>query len=211
MAKYILALKIQELKTMLSSSRVDKQNKNKLHLTGDFMQVFNNMASIHEFGEKHKVNLKKTNAVAYVKRDRSNTPLLRINSNCVLCSSNCKYTITIEHYQVDEKLNAISGREFVDVQFVRQNEHVHESVTVKLTGEKRKEVAQDIKLNHNGSAKRYMLSATAKGIPVPSTDVLRQAKSELNKQKSIETKEFKIENDIDVSTDQQNMINNEGL
>lgn len=43
-----------------------------------------------------------------------------------MCSSNCKYIITFEYNQVDDKLNAISGREFVDVLFERQNDHIHQ-------------------------------------------------------------------------------------
>lgn len=206
MEEYIIALSLNRLKNdVLSSTRVDKMNKNKYHLTGNFMTVFNELVRSRE---NLNVNLKSSNAVMYRKFERSDTPFLRVNAYCSLCSSNCKYAILIENNQLDEQGNTKSGRDYVDCKISKHAEHFHEQPTLRLTDEERQRVVTEIQLDHKSSAKRYVLEQTAKGLEVQSEDVLRQAKSEFLKKKSMQVvNDVKIENDINVSVSSQKANN----
>ena len=176
MNTYIIPILNIDLYKILEKKVVDPSNKDKYHIRGKFIHIFDKYIIEKE---KIQVELKQTNAVIYTTTERSTTPFMRVNANCKICSNTCKYTITIDK---DPFKNSQTNRDYSDVSITVSGPHTHNN-TIKLNGENRAKTAEEITNKFHGSSKKYFLDKKAKGFNPPNELALRKCHSEHNQQK----------------------------
>ncbi|CAF0964375.1 unnamed protein product [Brachionus calyciflorus] len=93
MSEYTIAVTIQHFKRITETLAVDKSNKDKFHIRGNYISFIEPYINSHE---QLNVKLKPSNAVIYKIIERESTPYLRINANFTLCSETNKYLILIK-------------------------------------------------------------------------------------------------------------------
>jgi hypothetical protein len=144
------------------------------------------------------IQLQPINSVMYEEPNKVQT-YIRINADCKICKKQydepklhtrdiCKFTFIIEQNPFslnDSKKIDHHNKEYVDVKVRQLNDHKHDlkpEIKLNMRNEERKAIAEDMILNHRGSAKRYQLAAISRDKKsIPSLYALRKVKGEYTK------------------------------
>lgn len=178
--KYTFQVPVSSVKEIIDKSIIQAKNEDKkVNMTGNFMSIFLERIKEKEPELDNKnFSIEKKNYYFYrpLTKRRANAAFLRIDGKCALCKGEnaCKYLLEIK--DEDEKDN-------YTVNVSKNNEHNHEQIDnsnpkIRVCGEERKKMANDINLNANGSAKKFSELLAYESESVPTCDALRKMKSD---------------------------------